>query len=362
MEAERVGRAIRRTVRSGTLRRRHVLPSSGRILVHAGDEVVMGQVWGRGRMRAGVTVVDLPRLLSAQLDDVSGLLKVSRAEIVEEDTLLAEAPGRMGIGRQWRAPARGMIASVSARTGVAVFVREVREVALHCRLAGTVVGVTPGESIVIEGQGVAIAGALGAGGRAVGPLRVVESGDRPEDVADVGEILVTPDPLRPEWMQRAVEARASAVIAPSADDATLSELALAPTIVGLPLPASAPLTPPVPTLLTEGFGHIRMPRALQRMFRASADELVSVVGSRQPGESEALLPPGPAETIIAELGANGLPVRIVAGPDAGEEGVVVGPAPDEARAPSGSPALCVRVQRAHGGTVTVPAANCEAIA
>ena len=362
MGPERVEGVIRRTVRSGDLRRRHVLPSAGRILVSEGDEVVMGQVWGRGRMRTGVTVADLPRLLSAQLADVPRLLKVSRAEIVEEDTLLAESPGRMGIGRQWRAPARGMLASVSARTGVAVFVREVREVALHCRLAGTVISVTTGESIVIEGRGVAVAGALGAGGRAVGPLRVIESGDRPEDVADGGEILVTPDPLRVEWMQRAVEARAAAVIAPSADDETLSELALAPTIVGLPLPPSAPLTPPVPTLLTEGFGHTRMPRALQRIFRGSADELVSVVGSRQPGESEVLLPPGPSEEIVAELCASGLPVRIVAGPAAGEEGVVVGAAPEAARAPSGSPAVCVRVQRTQGGTVTVPVANCEAIA
>ena len=65
MVAEHVGRAIRRTVRSGSLRRRHVLPSSGRILVNEGDEVVMGQVWGRGRMRTGVTVADLPRLLNA---------------------------------------------------------------------------------------------------------------------------------------------------------------------------------------------------------------------------------------------------------------------------------------------------------
>jgi hypothetical protein len=75
-----------------------------------------------------------------------------------------------------------------------------------------------------------------------------------------------------------------------------------------------------------------------------------------------LLPPGPSEEIVAELCASGLPVRIVAGPAAGEEGVVVGAAPEAARAPSGSPAVCVRVQRTQGGTVTVPAANCEAIA
>ena len=128
------------------------------------------------------------------------------------------------------------------------------------------------------------------------------------------------------------------------------------------MPSDAPLTPPLPTLLTEGFGHTRMPRALQRMLRGSAEELVSVVGSRQPGESEVLLPPGPSEEIVTELRVDGLPVRIVAGSDAGEEGVVVGTAPDVARAPSGSPAVCVRVQRTQGGTVTVPAANCEAIA
>ncbi|MDP6606129.1 MAG: hypothetical protein QF664_07740 [Dehalococcoidia bacterium] len=75
-----------------------------------------------------------------------------------------------------------------------------------------------------------------------------------------------------------------------------------------------------------------------------------------------VLPPGESERIVSELHAHGLPVRIVAGPDAGEEGVVIGPAPDVARAASGSPAACVRVRRTQGGTVAVPVANCEALA
>ncbi len=313
-------------------------------------------------MRAGVTVADLPRLLSLQPADVHRQLAVSMAETVEEGTLLAGSPGRMGIGRQWLAPARGLLASVSPRTGVAVFVRDVREVALHCRLAGTVTGVQAGEGIVVEGRGVAIAAALGAGGRAIGPLRVVESGDRPDEVVDSGEIVVTPDPLRADWVRRAVEARAAAVIAPSADDETLSEFALAPTIAGLPTPESAAVTPPLPVVLTEGVGYGRMPQATQAIFRASVDQMVAVVASRQPGESEVVLPPGESERIVGELRANGLPVRIVAGPDAGEEGVVIGSAPEVARAASGSPAVCVRVRRAQGGTVAVPAANCEALA
>ena len=230
-------------------------------------------------------------------------------------------------------------------------------------MPGTVVGVTPGESVVIEGRGVAISGALGAGGRAVGPLRVIESGDRPEDVAEIGEILVTPDPLRTEWMQRAVEARVSAVIAPSADDATLSELALAPTIVGLPLPPSAPLTPPVPTLLTEGFGHTRMPRALQRMFRASADEVVSVVGSRQPGESEVLLPPGTVRG-AGRRAEGGWDSRCGSWPDRmpGKRGSSWGRRRMRRARRPGRPPFACGCSGPRGGTVTVPAANCEAIA
>lgn len=354
--------AIRRTVRSGGLRRRHVLPIPGRILVDEGDHVAMGQVWARGRMSAGVTVADLPRILGVQPADVHRQLVVSMAETVEEGTLLAGSSGRMGIGRQWLAPARGILTSVSSRTGVAIFARDIREVALHCRVSGTVTSVKPGEGIVVEGRGVAIAAALGAGGRTIGPLVVVESGDRPEDVAHGGEILVTPEPLRAEWVHRAVEARTAAIIAPSADDETLSELALAPTIAGLPMPESGAVTPPVPIVLTEGVAFGRMPQTIQTILRGSVDEVVAVVASRQPGESEVVLPPGDSERIVDGLRTNGLPVRIVAGPETGEEGVVIGLAPDVARAASGSPAACVRVRRTQGGTVAIPVANCEALA
>jgi hypothetical protein len=353
---------IRRTVRSGDLRRRHVLPIPGRILVAEGDHVAMGQIWARGRMSVGLIVADLPRILGVQPADVHRQLLVSLAETVEEGTLLAGSSGRMGIGRQWVAPARGILTSVSSRTGVAVFVRDIREVALHCRLAGTVTSVKSCEGIVVEGRGVAIAAAVGAGGRTIGPLMVVESGDRPEDVADGGEILVTPDPLRAEWVYRAAEAGAAAIIAPSADDETLSELALAPTIAGLPMPESSAVTPPVPIVLTEGVDFGRMPQTTQTILRGSVGEVVALVASRQPGESEVVLPPGDSERTIDDLRTNGLPVRIVAGPESGEEGVVIGLAPDVARAASGSPAVCVKVRRVQGGTVAVPVANCEALA
>ncbi len=355
---------IRRAVRAGRLRRRHQLPFPGRILVSAGDQVTVGQIWCRGRLRSGLSLVDLPRMLRVQPSESRRMIAVNIGEIVDEGTLLAGTPGRMRTGKQWLAPARGMLSEVSARTGVAVFVRDVREIALYCRLAGEVVAVNTGDGMVVEGQGVAVAAALGAGGRAFGPLRVIESGDRPAPADDgpTGAVLVTPDPLRTEWVRRAAEVRAAGVIAPSADDETLSQLALAPTIVGLPVPEDAPHTPPLPIVLTEGVGHRRMPRALQSVFRAAEGEVVAIVGSRRPGESEVLLPPGPPAETVEALGREALPVRVTAGPDAGVDGELIGPAPDVGRTSAGAPAECVLVRRSEGGTITVALANLEALA
>ena len=270
----------------------------------------------------------------------------------------------MRTGMQWVAPTRGSLADVSPRTGVAIFVNEVREVALYCRLAGVVIDVDPGDGIVIEGAGVSVGGAVGAGGRAYGPLDVVESGDRPEPSHEgpTGAVLVTPDPLRAAWVERAVEAGAAGVIAPAADSEALSALALAPELAGLAAPLDVPHAPPLPIVLTEGVGYRRMPRALQTLFRSSVGSVVALVASRLPGESEVLLPPGPSEQALEGLRADGLPVRIVAGPDAGTDGELIGPAPDVGRAPSGAPAESVRVRRTEGGVVAVSLANLEALA
>ncbi len=355
---------IRRAVRAGVLRRRHTRPFPGRLLVDRGDHVSVGQIWCRGRLRTGVEIVDLPRLLRVPPSEARRLIAVTIGATVDEGTLLAGNPGRMRTGMQWVAPTRGSLADVSPRTGVAIFVNEVREVALYCRLAGVVIDVDPGDGIVIEGAGVSVGGAVGAGGRAYGPLDVVESGDRPEPSHEgsTGAVLVTPDPLRAAWVERAVEAGAAGVIAPAADSEALSALALAPELAGLAAPLDVPHAPPLPIVLTEGVGYRRMPRALQTLFRSSVGSVVALVASRLPGESEVLLPPGPSEQALEGLRADGLPVRIVAGPDAGTDGELIGPAPDVGRAPSGAPAESVRVRRTEGGVVAVSLANLEALA
>ncbi len=352
------GTALPRRVLVGRLRRRHALPFPGHILVEVGERVVTGQIWCRGQVRNGVVVVDLPRLLQVQPDEVRELLAVEPGVMVEAETPLAGTPGRLRTGRHWLAPSRGMLTEVNEDTGVAVFVREIHEAVLYCRLEGEVVDADPEDGIVVEGEGVAVAGALGGGGRAYGPFRFVESGERPDAKPGGMEpgILVTPEPLRADWVRRALETQPAGIVAPSADAEMVTGLGLAPTIAGLAAPQGSFGRPPQAIVLTGGAGMSRMPHALQDVFRAAEGEIGAVIGARRPGLSEVLLPPVAAEG-SRQRSAEGLPVRLASGSAAGTEGMVLSDAPEVGRMGSGIATRFVRVRLAEGGVATWPTPN-----
>ena len=248
--------------------------------------------------------------------------------------------------------------------GVAAFVREEREAALACRLGGEVVSADPDDGIVVEGDGVAVVGALGGGGRAFGPLRFVESGERADARADDQEpgILVTPDPLRAEWVRRALETRPAGIVAPSADAEMVTGLGLAQPIAGLAPPEGSYGRPPQAIVLTGGVGFARMPHALQDLFRAAEGEIGVVIGARRPGQSEVLLPPVAAEGLARAPGARVRPVRLTIGTSSGAEGIMLGDAPDVGRLASGIATQFVRVRLAEGGVATWPTPNLVTLA
>ena len=355
--------ALPRGVLIGRLRRHHPLTFPGRILVNVGDTVVPGQVWCRGRIRSGVVVVDLPRLLQIRPDEVRDALVIEPGETVEAETLLAGSPARLRGSHNWVAPTPGVLADVNMQTGVAVFVREFRDGALTCRLGGEVVSTDPDDGIVVEGEGVAVAGALGGGGRAYAPFRFVESGERPDARGDDREpcILVTPDPLRASWMRRALETQPAGIVAPSADAEMVTGLGLAQPIAGLAPPEGSYGRPPQPIVLTGGVGFARMPHALQDLFRAADGQVGAVIGARQSGQSEILLPPTAADG-FAQRRSQGLPVRLTVGTSAGAEGIMLGHAPDVGRLGSGIATQFVRVRLAEGGVATWPTPNLATLA
>ena len=355
--------SLTHSVCCGRMRRWHALPFPGRILVEPGDKVSVGQVWWRGRIRSGVVVVDLPRLLRVSPNEVRRHVAVGFGSTVDEGTVLAGLSGRIRTGKQWLAPSRGMLVDVSPRTGVGVFVRDVRDVALYCRIEGTVTEVDAGEGILVEGRGVSVASALGSGGRAYGLLRFVESGEIPGsgDEAQPSEILVSPDPLRSDWVRSALEVRAAGIVAPSADPELAASLALAPAIAGLAPPDDGRTTAPIPILLTEGLGFMRMPRALQALFRSSIGDAVVIVCTRRPGQSEVVLSEAAADR-VRERSESRTSVRVIGGPHAGTEGLVVNVAQDIGRTASGVRVKFVEVRQAEGGVVVVPVTNIEVLA
>lgn len=351
--------AIPRVVACGSLRRRHSLPFPGRILVDVGDTVEVGQMWCRGRMRGGVSVVDLCRMLSVSPEEARRMVVVGVGVTVDEGTVLADEPKRIRSTRQWIAPFRGAISEVS-NSAVAVFAREIREVALYCRLAGVVVSVDSGAGIVVEGRGVAIAASLGGGGRAYGPIRFLEAGEQHANRNDshTGSILVTPEPLRPEWVKRALEVDCSAIVAPSVSLELASSLGIVPAISGMVLSPESLETIPVPIVLTEGLGIARMPRVLQDMFRASDGELAAVSGSRRPGDSEVMLSEAAAGRVSGSA-RDGISVRVSVGLDAGTEGKIVDDQPQLGRSQSGVHTPLARLRKVEGGTLLSPIANLE---
>lgn len=350
--------AISRIVACGSLRRRHSLPFPGKILIDVGDTVEVGQMWCRSRMRSGVSVVDLCRMLSVSPEEARRMVVVGVGVTVDEGTVLAEEPKRIRSTRQWIAPFRGAISEVS-NSAVAVFAREIREVALYCRLAGTVVSVDSSAGIVVEGRGVAIAASLGGGGRAYGPIRFLEAGEQHTsgDNSHTGSILVTPEPLRTEWVKRALEVDCAGIVAPSVSLDLASSLGMVPAISGMVL---SPETIPVPIVLTEGLGIARMPRVLQDMFRSSDGEIAAVSGSRRPGDSEVMLSEAVAGR-ISQSARDGITVRVSVGPDAGTEGNIVGDQPQLGRSQSGVLTPLARLRKVEGGSLLSPIANLEVL-
>ena len=106
---------------------------------------------------------------------------------------------------------------------------------------------------------------------------------------------------------------------------------------------------------------MRMPRALQALFRSSIGDAVVIVCTRRPGQSEVVLSEAAADR-VRERSESRTSVRVIGGPHAGTEGLVVNVAQDIGRTASGVRVKFVEVRQAEGGVVVVPVTNIEVLA
>jgi hypothetical protein len=188
-------------------------------------------------------------------------------------------------------------------------------------MAGRVREVTPEREISIEGQVMYLAGALGLGGSAVGPLAFLPRGESIAMVAiPAGAILVYPQRIPLTLLQRAISGGVAGIIAASVSGLELeaiSRLDLTALYDGL-IPEGDRF--PVPVTLTEGLGERVMDAITQRILTQHAGEYALISGLTDPRRSirpEILLslpPDSPVMPLPADAAlVVGARVRVVAG-------------------------------------------------
>mgnify|MGYP001221987907 CR=1 FL=1 len=347
---------LRSAVVSGKLCRRHTTLFPGEIIVREGQEVRLGEPLAYGRPCGRVCVENISRLTKFPAARITEALLFRAEEIVSVGEILVR--GRRGLlgGRDWIAPWNGVISHASPTTGLVFFAEQSDPVPLCSRLRGTVVEVRDDNSVVVEGYGSAIAGALGQGGIGFGNILMADGSIPPRnlmrDACDEPLIVFT-ESLKAAWLASLPDQHIAGVIAPSITPTEIESITgkstnwldLQEVLGGYPL------------LITEGIGSAKMPAVLQRRLREHEALPASLRGSLGPGGSEILL-------VEPNLGDDDgereeLHLRIGGGRFLGSEVVLLSNQVSVQRTESGQIASQLEVRSADRGQHYVPALNLE---
>ncbi len=216
-------------VEAGRLRRRRSWGATeADLLVRPGDRVVAGDPVAHVLALGRASAVDVARLLGIPADRVASNLTRRVGEMVAEGEALAERRSLGGLQRRTlRAPAGGRLSYVSTETGIAYVEPLAAESSVAAHLAGEVVAVAA-DSVLIEGEGIAVAGLAGAGPAVSGILVVSDAADSLPEGVD-GGIVACGFALDEATIGRLAEAGAAGVVATGIQAATVASMARLPS-------------------------------------------------------------------------------------------------------------------------------------
>ena len=270
--------------RSGTWRRRRVLPIQGDVLVSVGQSVAARDVVARTLMPGDATPVNLAKRLGVSAGDLVRSLLKQLGDRVELGEPLARTKGFFGYFQtDVPSPVAGVIESVSKVTGMVVFRGEPLAVQVQSYVSGRIVEVIPNEGVVVETEAALIQGIFGVGGEAYGTLRVVAKSPA-EDLTDAhitsdlkGCIVIGGRRMTGAAVRKAIEVGAAAVVAGGIDDQDLRE------ILGYDLGVAVTGNEKLGTtiIVTEGFGDIAMARRTFELLKMHEGREASVNGTTQ---------------------------------------------------------------------------------
>lgn len=365
-----------KVARRTTIRKRHILPVQGRVVVEQGQSVRAGAVVAEADLPGQVHPVNVVNRLGIRPEEIRRYMLKQEGDAVERDEPIAETnPWIKWFKVRCPSPVAGAIESVSDVTGQVMVREPPQKIALSAYISGTVVEVIPGEGAVVETEAALVQGIFGIGGECGGRLKVLAQSPggvvRPQALDSTCQncIIVVGSLATAALVEAARDFGVSALVAGGMPAEDLRQVLGYDIGVAVTGSETIGLT----LVLTEGFGSIPI---AQRTFellkeldglRASANGATQIrAGVLRP---EIIVPlEGPVrDTMKREPAAEadglrvGDQIRIIRQPNFGLIGEVAELVPDQVEIETEAKVRVLRVRTARGDTITVPRANTEVI-
>ncbi|MEO6462074.1 MAG: hypothetical protein ABIP29_03275 [Candidatus Eisenbacteria bacterium] len=361
-----------RVTERAIVRRERRLPLKGDVLVAQGEVVSARTVVARTLLPGNVQTVNLASALGVEPAEVAAkLLKPLGTEVAAGETI-AETKALFGLMKSTaKAPASGVLESVSDVTGQLILREPPIPVEIDAFLAGTVVEVMPAEGVIIESPAAFVQGIFGIGGEVHGALVTVVAGPDDELTADrltaahAGKVVVGGSYVNHAVLKEAIRLGVMAVIVGGFDDRDLRDLLGYDLGVAITGQETLGLT----LVLTEGFGRIRMAERTFNLLQKLEGREAAVSGATQIRAGvmrpEIVVPLSETGSQAGETSAGGMDIgsllRCIRGEHFGKIGRIVAlPAPLTELA-SGSHARVLEAELDGVGRVVLPRANVELI-
>jgi len=267
-----------------TIRRERRLPLKGEVLVQKGQRVNSETVVARTMLPGNVQTVNLASALGVEPADVLSRLVKPLGSSVAAGELIAQTKALFGLMKsEARAPASGILESVSDVTGQLILREPPIPVEIDAYIDGVVAEVLEGEGVIVETPAAFIQGIFGVGGETHGPIVIAASSPDDELTVDrlspsfAGKIVVGGAYVNHAVFKEAIRLGVRAIVVGGFDDRDLRDL----LGYDLGVAITGQETFGATLLLTEGFGRIRMAERTFNLLKKLEGREAALSGATQ---------------------------------------------------------------------------------
>jgi hypothetical protein len=335
-----------------TVQRRRFLPTPGKVLVRAGQEVTADEIIAVTDAFAKHLSIDLERGLGVPKGKVNQYLKRKIGDEIPEGGVIASRSGLLG--RSVRAPQAGKLVTVAG--GQVLLQVTQRPYELKAGIPGTVIQIEADYGAIIQTTGAWVQGVWGNGKISTGGLAMATQ--QPDD------------PLTSKDLDPAL--RSLILLAGYCVDPQVFEDMAKLTMKGLILGSMATrlipiaMRAPFPVIVLDGFGSMGINMTAFRLLSTNVERNISLNAApfqQQTGQRPEVIIPmegqgAPPVPMDLQTVALGQPVHILRAPYQGQVGTIARMM-GMVRFPNGLHAEAAEVAVSDEDTVLVPLANLE---